>query len=113
MKVAVFGAAGWLGRAILDNLEGRHDVRAVDRGPEAWEAEGEWQGGDIVHGDIADFSAVEAALDDVDAVIHAAVLAGDYGVDSEAPFLVNLKGLWNVLEVVRQRRIGRVVHIGS
>ena len=26
MKVAVFGAAGWLGRAILDNLEGRHDV---------------------------------------------------------------------------------------
>ena len=35
MKVAVFGAAGWVGRAILDNLSGRHQVRAVDLSPEA------------------------------------------------------------------------------
>ena len=37
MKVVVFGAAGWMGRAVLANLAGKHQVRAFDRGPEAWE----------------------------------------------------------------------------
>ena len=37
MKIVVFGAAGWLGRAVLANLEGRHAVRAFDQSPAAWE----------------------------------------------------------------------------
>ena len=37
MNVTVFGAAGWAGRAILANLKGRHQVRAVDHGPGAWD----------------------------------------------------------------------------
>ena len=37
LKTAVFGAAGWVGQAILENLAGRHLVRAFDRGPEAWQ----------------------------------------------------------------------------
>ena len=119
MKVAVFGAAGWTGRAVLANLDGRHEVRAFDFAPQAWDAwsdvDGEWDG-DIVHGDIADFSAVDAALEGVDAVIHLAVY---FPKDSESiphdekPFLINLKGLWNVLEAARRRGAGPVVHIGS
>ena len=35
------------------------------------------------------------------------------GLDDQKAFLVNLKGLWNVLESARQRGIERVVHIGS
>ena len=31
MHIAVFGAAGWLGRALLANLKEKHTVRAVDR----------------------------------------------------------------------------------
>ena len=118
----VFGAAGWLGRAILASLEGKHEVRAHDRGPEAWEGlldvDGEWQGGEIVHGDIADFSAVDRAVAGMDAVIHTAVyFPGHEGAppveDDEQVFLVNLKGLWNVLESAHRRGLGRVVHIGS
>ena len=49
MKVAVFGAAGWLGRAVLKNLTGRHAVRAVDRDPAAWrkydDLDGTWDEG--------------------------------------------------------------------
>ena len=33
MKTVVFGAAGWLGRAVLQNLAGKHDIRAFDYGP--------------------------------------------------------------------------------
>ena len=51
-RIVVFGAAGWVGRAILANLEGRHQVRAVDCGPEAWAAcedvDGQWDGEQIV-----------------------------------------------------------------
>jgi nucleoside-diphosphate-sugar epimerase len=119
MKVVVFGAAGWVGRAILDNLTGRHEVRACDRGPEAWakgnELQGEWVRGEIVHSDITDFDAVDEALEGVDAVIHAAVHSGPSGdkIADDGPYLVNLKGLWNVLEATHRRGIERVVHIGS
>ncbi len=117
MKIVVFGAAGWLGRAILTNLSAGHEVTAFDRGQDAWisgnKREGEWTAGRIVEGDVADYGDVDEVVRGMDAVVHAAVHANDYGVDSEAPFLVNLKGLWNVLESAQQNDIARVVHIGS
>jgi nucleoside-diphosphate-sugar epimerase len=115
MNVVVFGAAGWLGRAILSNLEGRHQVRAFDHDPAAWDAwadvDGPWDG-EKLHGDIADFATVDAALDGMDGIIHAAVYFGQ-GDDDPLPWLVNLKGLWNVLESARRREIRHVVHVGS
>lgn len=120
MNIAVLGAAGWLGRAVLANLEGRHGVRAFDGAEEYWRAwedvDGVWEG-EKATGDIADFSTVDAVLEGMDAVIHTAVYStrtpGGYGVDDVQPFLVNLKGLWNVLEAARQRGLRRVVHVGS
>lgn len=121
MKIVVFGAAGWTGRALLTNLAGKHQTRAFDRDPAAWEAwqdeDGDWQGGEIVHGNIADFTTVHQATEGMDAIVHLAVYfsnaPGAYGVDDQKPFLINLKGLWNVLESAQQRGIRRVVHIGS
>lgn len=123
MKVVVFGAAGWSGRALLANLVGggQHQVRAFDRDLEAWElwqdVDGEWQDGEIVHGDIVDFATVHRATEGMDAIVHLAVYASKapeaYGMDDQKPFLINLKGLWNVLESARQRGIRRVVHVGS
>ena len=117
MNVVVYGAAGWVGRAILENLSGRQKVRAVDRSREAWasggELEGEWLVGEIIHSDISDFAAVDETLDGIDAVIHAAVHSGASRDNDNGPFLVNLKGLWNVLEAARRRGIERIVHIGS
>ncbi len=120
MKVAVLGAAGWLGRAIIANMQEHHEVRAVDFSAESWkvwqDVDGSWEG-ETAYGDIADYASVDKALEGVDAVVHAAAYMGDvpgsYGVDDEKPFRINLKGLWNVLEVAHQREIGRVVHVGS
>ena len=113
MKVVVFGAAGWVGRAVLENLQEHHAIRAFDRGPDSWQKSGPWSGGEFVHGDIADYDTVDRALDGVDAIIHAAVYAGPYDKDDLAPFQINLKGLWNVLEAARHRQLNRIVHIGS
>ena len=113
MNIVVFGAAGWVGRAILENLEGKHQVRAFDISPEAWEAGGPWQDGEIVHGEISDYYTVDRAIEGMDAIIHAAVYFGEYDPNDDRPFLVNLKGVWNTLESARQRGIRRIVHIGS
>lgn len=121
MKVTVFGAAGWAGRAILANLKGGHEVRAVDHGPAAWDnlrdIDGDWEG-ETVHADICDWEAVQAAVEGSDAVVHAAVYSarsgdGGYGPDNDQSYLVNLKGLFCVLEASRLLGAGRVVHIGS
>ena len=37
MKIVLFGAAGWLGRAVLAASVNRVEIRAFDRGPEAWD----------------------------------------------------------------------------
>ena len=118
MRIVVFGSAGWLGRAILARAAARAEVRAFDRGPEAWDAwrdvDGDWTGGEVVHGDISDFATVAAAVSGMDAVIHAAVyFPGPEPENDPLPFLVNLKGLWNVLEAARREGIGRAVHVGS
>ncbi len=120
MHIAVFGSAGWTGRAVLANLDGKHTIRAIDRSPASWKSwediDGPWDEGEIVHGDISDFDAVDRAVDGVDAVIHATVFfPGDRPVeeDSEPAFAINVRGLWNVLEAARRHRLKRVVHIGS
>ena len=122
MRVVVFGAAGWVGRAVLANLAGGHEVRSFDRGPEAWESwrdmDGDWSGGEIIHGNIADPADVDRAVDGMDAIVHTAVYFPQHASSPEESttdkaFLINLKGLWNVLEAVRQREVRRVVHVGS
>lgn len=119
MKIVVFGAAGWLGRAILNSLSSHHDVTAFDQSPEAWhkgdQIDGVWNDGSVIHGDISDYDAVQRAIKGMDAIIHAAVYASPKGYHEhdEQPFLVNLKGLWNALESARRDQIHRVVHIGS
>lgn len=118
MRIVLFGSAGWLGRAVLARSVNRAEVRAFDRGPEAWDewrdVDGDWKGGDVVHGDISDFAAVDRAMAGMDAVIHTAVYFPREDVEHDPlPFLVNLKGLWNVLEAARRHQVGSVVHVGS
>ena len=120
MKVVVFGAGGWLGRAVLTELEGHgHAVRGVEHAEAGWAAwediDGAWAG-DKVTADVADYDQVAAAVDGCDAVVHASVWfpkGGEADRHDDMAFRVNLKGLWNVLEVSRLAGVRRVVHIGS
>lgn len=71
MKIAVTGAAGRVGGAVVDRAvsEG-HEVIAIDR-----DAAGNGAG-DVVALDLADYSAVVEALDGCDALIHLAAING-------------------------------------
>ena len=115
MKILVIGAAGWQGRALLANLVGRHTVRAFDQSMDAWnvwaDVDGEWDG-ERLSGDIADFDAVHAATDGMDGIIHLAAYFGNKDNDP-LPWMINVKGIFNVLESARRRSIEHVVHMGS
>ncbi|HCL30171.1 MAG TPA: hypothetical protein DIC52_17265 [Candidatus Latescibacteria bacterium] len=121
MKIVVFGAEGWTGRAVLANLGPRHQLRSAVYAPQSWEqwqdVDGAWEGEDVQYGDIADFDVVHRATEGMEAIIHLAVhfsYRSDVPVEQDTKsFLVNLKGLWNVLESAHQRGIDRVVHVGS
>jgi len=116
MNIVAFGAGGWTGRAVIANLTEQHHVRAAVRGPSSWEkwlsVDGEWKG-DEIHGDISDFDHVREAIDGMDGVVHLSVYFPKDDPNDDRPFLVNLKGLWNVLECARAAGVKRVVHIGS
>jgi len=117
MNIVVFGAGGWVGRAVLQNMAGRHQIRAVLRGPESWdkykEVDGEWRGGEIIYGNIEDFNFTHKMTEGMDGIIHLTVYFPGKDENDEKPFSINLKGLWNVLECARRRGIKRVVHVGS
>ena len=80
MRVAVIGAAGWVGRAVLESFAGRHEVRAFDRSPEAWEVyrrfDGDWDG-EKVYGDVADFHDVDRALEGMEGVVNLSAFFGE------------------------------------
>lgn len=117
MHITVFGAAGWAGRAVLQNLAGRHEVRAVDLNAQAWDKLADLDGpppdGEVVQCDIRDYHAVDRCLEGTDAVIHLTVAFPGEKEKAEKGFSVNLHGLWNLLECCRVREIGPIVHVGS
>src|SRR5207237_5549022 len=83
---------------------------------EAWQewadVDGNAWAGERRYGDIAEFAAVHAATKGMDGVLHLAAYFGQ-GEEDALPWLVNLKGLWNVLESARRRGVRHVVHVGS
>ncbi len=71
-----------------------------------------------MYGDIANSEEVDRALEGMDAALHMILYSAGgagqtRGADDDRPWLIYLKGLWNVLEAARQRGIRRVVHLGS
>lgn len=85
MKILITGSTGRIGRALYVRLCVEHDVVGFDRAPSST--------ADIV-GDLADRSAIERALQGVDAVIHTAALhAPQVGHVDDALFeAVNVDG---------------------
>ncbi len=77
MRIAVTGATGLLGRAVVPALRARsHDVRTLDRG---------------LTGDIAAVADWSAHIAGMDAVVHLAALAHARGVDEARLRAVNVE----------------------
>jgi nucleoside-diphosphate-sugar epimerase len=110
VKALVTGAGGFLGRCLVQRLVRRGDqVRALCRGhyPDLIAL-----GAEIVRADVRDRPAVAAACRGMDAVFHAAGVAG-IGVRWRDYYSVNAMGTVAVIEGCRAAGVGRLIFTSS
>ncbi|KOU42744.1 NAD-dependent epimerase/dehydratase family protein [Streptomyces sp. WM6378] len=110
MRVLVTGGGGFLGGAVCAQLAARGDsVRSFQRHHQPALAE---LGVEQHLGDLRDADATARAVEDQDAVVHCAALAGTWG-PARTYFAVNVTGTAHVLDACRSRGVGRLVHCSS
>jgi uronate dehydrogenase len=107
-RVLITGASGYIGTVIRPALrEGVEELRLSD----LHEPEGVVAPETYVEADLADFEAVQRAVDGVDAVVHLGA------VSNEAPFEKiagpNLHGVFHVFEACRRAKVQRIVYASS
>jgi len=106
-RILVTGATGFIGRRLLDALEGVGPLRAFLLPGDELEGDVE-----IFRGDVRDRDAVVRACRDVDVVYHLAEQSGDWGKD-EAYWTINVEGTRNVLTAAVAAGCRRVVFVSS
>ncbi len=110
MHALVTGAAGFLGRYIVEQLLARGEqVRAMCRRPDA---ELTAKGAEVFLCDIRNAEAVAQAAAGVEVVFHAAGVAGIWG-PWEHFYAVNTLGTRNVIEACRKASVQRLVYTSS
>jgi uronate dehydrogenase len=106
--ILLTGAAGRIGSSLRAPLRAAAaELRLTDVVPLHAEAPNET----VQHADLADFAAVRAAADGVDAVVHLGAVPGEASFDELAA--ANLTGCYNVFEAARVGGVKRVVFASS
>ena len=102
--IAVTGATGFVGQALLDRVQG--EVRALARKPQEPRKGVEW-----VTGDLDDKRALRRLVKGAEAVIH---VAGVVNAPDPAAFEAgNVTGTMNVIEATRKAGVPRLIHVSS
>jgi nucleoside-diphosphate-sugar epimerase len=110
MKVLVTGAAGFLGRYVVERLVARGDqVRGLTRRPAP---ELEVLGVELVRGDVRDVDAILKACAGQDAVFHTAAKAGIWGKWKDF-YHTNTLGTRHVIDACRQQGIRQLIYTSS
>ena len=103
-RVLITGAAGRIGRTLRKGLAGRYRLlRLLDIAPLGQAAAGE----EVVHSDIRDLSAIEAAMEGLDCAVHLAGMPEEALWDVILP--ANIVGTYNAFEAARRRGVRRIV----
>jgi len=107
MRIVVTGGSGLVGRRVVRLLSGRHEIVNLDLRP------GEAAGARYVRADILDADAVRRALEDADAVVHAAAIPGPSLGTTDDIYHANVRGTETVARAALAAGVGRFVHISS
>lgn len=107
-RVLITGAAGQIGRCLRAGLKGAYaELRLADIAPQEAAGPGET----VLHTDIRDISALEAAMQSVDCVVHLA------GIPVEGPWEtvrdLNIDGCYNAFEAAHRQGVKRFIFASS
>jgi dihydroflavonol-4-reductase len=115
-KILVTGGTGFLGAYIIKNLieRGCH-VRAIRRSakapffiPENILNKVEW-----VEGDVLDVLSLDDAMQDVDAVVHAAAIVSFSARMRHCMYQTNIEGTANVVNIALDHGVQKLIHVSS
>lgn len=117
MRILIVGGSGYVGGVMLPGLAAEHEIRVLDLVPPPGEHGGERDRVTHVRGSATDPAVLAAALDGVDAVVHAAMgrrSETDWPhADHASAFEVNVASVYATLEAAHAAGVSRVVLIGS
>jgi nucleoside-diphosphate-sugar epimerase len=107
-RVVVTGGSGRIGRYVVRDLVGRHDVLNADIADPADASISEF-----AHCDVLDRNAVASAVEGARTICHLGGLDYDTRASDEAFFRINTVGTWNVLEAAATAGVDRVIVASS
>ncbi len=107
MKVVVTGAAGLLGRHIVDELAPHHEVIATDRNPLAQ------PGIEFHQSDLLDPESLKSAFTGAEMVIHVAAIPNPYQAPAPVIMATNVMGTFNALEAALAVGARRFINTSS
>jgi nucleoside-diphosphate-sugar epimerase len=112
VKNLVTGGSGFLGSHLVKTLvESGQTVRVLVR-PTSEISHLNSLGVELFTGDLLDGQSMRTAIDGVERVYHCAALATDWG-SRKAYYAANVTGVHNLLELAREARLDRFVHIST
>ena len=114
--ILVTGGTGFLGSYIIKHLvEKGYAVRAIRRSNNlpAWISKEIMNKVEWVEGDVLDVVALEEAMEGVDTVIHSAAVVSFVKKERLNMYQVNVEGTANVVNMMLEKNIRRLVHISS
>lgn len=114
-RVLVTGGAGYLGRALVDELVRTGESVTVMTGPDDHAAQpgGLGRDVDVVRADVTDAASVEAAMRGISQVYHLAGIASPNSRLAHAIWNANVLGTYHVAHSALRHGVQRVVHVSS
>lgn len=114
--ILVTGGTGFLGSYIIGHLiEKGYAVKALRRSNKlpSWIDKAVFDKVHWVEGDVLDLVSLEEAMEGVDAVIHSAAVVSFIKKERPRMYQVNVEGTANVVNVMLEKNIRRLVYISS
>lgn len=114
MKILITGITGLLGSYLAKELQSLGEIHGLKRANSSMRLLGEVENKIHWHtGDITDYQSLEDAFENMDMIIHSAALVSFLPKDSEKLLAINTKGTANVVDVMLDKGIRRLVFISS
>ena len=107
MRIAVFGASGFVGRNVVEALK---EVNMVIVASDIKEMDSEVEGVDFVRADLLNYDEVACVVKGADIVIHLA--ASPLPVSLEKPKTnarINIEGTLNIMDAARKHNIDKII----
>lgn len=114
--ILVTGGTGFLGSYIIKLLvEKGYAVRAIRRSNKIpfWIPSSIFDAVEWIDGDVLDVVALDEAMEGIDTVIHTAAVVSFVHKDRPNMYQVNVEGTANVVNMMLEKNIRRLVHISS